>query len=265
MRKNRIMVGSLVFLLLASGLGFLVFQVDWNREAQLSHLPKSELADFESSKGNAPEGERGPPVSTEFAPWGKDVPVLPPPIFTREPLPPHIIEFIQGRTFPAHTPFDHDFLTYLTISHVGFDGETHIGHMIVADSIGDEVLDIFREIYESGFPIYRMQLIDYFDACDIQSMAANNSSAFNFRFIAGTNVISRHGYGMAIDINPVQNPYVRGGNVQPEAGREYLDRSNVRLGMIVRGDAVYQAFTSRGWTWGGNWSSLQDYHHFERR
>jgi len=189
----------------------------------------------------------------------------PEPIFTSEPLPEHIIAQITGVTFHPNTPFPHSHLTYLTITHVGFDGEDHIGHMIVAASIGDEVLDIFREIYESGFPIYSIRLIDYFDACDNLSMAANNSSAFNFRYIANTTTISRHGFGMAIDINPVQNPYVRGGNVLPEAGRAYLDRSDVRPGMIVRGDAVYRAFTSRGWTWGGNWNSLQDYHHFERR
>ena len=96
-------------------------------------------------------------------------------------------------------------------------------------------------------------------------MAANNSSAFNFRTIAGTNTISRHGFGMAIDINPIQNPYVRGNNVLPEAGRAYLNRNDVRPGMIVRGGPVYEAFISRGWIWGGNWNSLQDYHHFERR
>ena len=187
------------------------------------------------------------------------------PIFFREPLPEHIIEFIAGVSFKDYTPFPHSFLTYLTITHVGFDGEDRIGHMIVAAEIGDEVLDIFREIYESGFPIYSMRLIDYFDADDTLSMAANNSSAFNFRHIAGTNVISRHGFGMAIDINPIQNPYARGSKVLPAAGREYLDRSNVRPGMIVRGDAVHRAFTSRGWIWGGNWNTLQDFHHFERR
>jgi len=188
-----------------------------------------------------------------------------PPVFTSEPLPEHIIEFITGRSFSANTTFPYSHLTYLTITHVGFDGEDKTGHMIVAAEIGDEVLDIFREIYESGFPIYRMQLIDYFDASDDLSIAANNSSAFNFRTIAGTNTLSRHAFGMAIDINPIQNPYISGNFVTPAAGREYLDRTNVRPGMIVRGDAVYRAFTSRGWTWGGNWTSIRDYHHFERR
>ena len=187
------------------------------------------------------------------------------PVFTKEPLPEHIIEFITGLTFRDYAPFELCFLTYLTITHVDFNGEDRIGHMIVAAEIGEEVLEIFREIYEARFPIYSIKLIDYFDALDYYSMAANNSSAFNFRYIANTNVISRHGFGMAIDINPLQNPYVRGDNVLPAAGRAYLDRSYVRPGMIVRGDPVYQAFTSRGWTWGGTWTLPRDYHHFERR
>jgi len=187
------------------------------------------------------------------------------PLFTSEPLPNHIIEFITGRSFSENTTFPFSYLTYLTITHVGFDGEDKTGHMIVAAEIGDEVLDIFREIYESGFPIYRMQLIDYFDASDNLSMAANNSHAFNFRNIAGTNILSRHAFGRAIDINPIQNPYISGSYVSPAAGREYLDRTNVRPGMIIKGDAVYRAFTSRGWTWGGDWTSIRDFHHFERR
>ena len=187
------------------------------------------------------------------------------PVFKREPLPEHIIELITGRSFGENTVFSHCFLTYLTVTHVDFNGDDRLGHIIVADEIGDEVLEIFKEIYEAGFPIYRMRLIDFYGADDYYSMADNNSVGFNFRYIAGTRVLSRHAFGMAIDINPIQNPFIRGDIVWPEAGREYLDRSNVRPGMIVPGDAVYTAFTDRGWTWGGNWLVPIDYHHFERR
>lgn len=187
------------------------------------------------------------------------------PVFTSEPLPEHIIDFITDVTFHDNTPFPHSFLAYLTVTHVDFDGQSRIGHMIVADEIALEVLDIFQEIYEAGFPIYSIRLIDYFNADDYLSMKANNSSAFNFRYIANTNRISRHGFGMAIDVNPIQNPYVRGDVVLPAAGRQYLNRDDVRPGMIVRGDAVYEAFISRGWIWGGNWTLPRDYHHFEKR
>ncbi|MCL2378662.1 MAG: M15 family metallopeptidase [Defluviitaleaceae bacterium] len=187
------------------------------------------------------------------------------PIFKREPLPEHIIQQITGVTFHETTPFGYDYLTYLTVTHVNFIGESVLGHLIVAASIGYEVLDIFREIYEGGFPIYSIKLIDYFDASDYLSMAANNSHAFNFRYIAGTTIISRHGFGMAIDINPVQNPYIREDVIWPAAGAEYLDRSYVRPGMIVPGGVAYNAFMSRGWIWGGYWTLPRDYHHFERR
>jgi len=187
------------------------------------------------------------------------------PIFTSEPLPDNIIELITDRSFPERTPFPHSDLVYLTITHVDFYGNDRIGNLIVAAEIGDEVLDIFREIHEYSFPIYRMRLIDFYDTSDYLSMADNNSVAFNFRYIAGTTRISRHGFGMAIDINPIQNPYIRGDTIWPLAGSEYLDRTYIRPGMIVEGDAVYRAFTSRGWIWGGHWTSPIDFHHFERR
>jgi len=186
-------------------------------------------------------------------------------IFKAEPLPDYVLEIIRGRSFRSYTPFDYDFLRYLTITHMDFYGNRRIGNMIVATELADEVLDIFQEIYEYGFPIYRMRLIDFYGTLDYLSMADNNSVAFNFRNIAGTNVLSRHALGRAIDINPIQNPYIRGGTVWPLAGTAYLDRSYVRPGMITRGDIVYRAFTSRGWTWGGIWQSPRDYHHFERR
>lgn len=186
------------------------------------------------------------------------------PVFTMEPLPEDIIRFIEGVSFHYNPHFDHCFLTYLTITFVDFYGQYRTGNMIVAQEIGEEVLDIFREIFEYRFPIYGMRLIDYYDADDYLSMTANNSAAFNFRYIAGTRRLSRHAFGMAIDINPVQNPYIRGGTVWPAAGRYYMDREDIRPGMIVRGDIVYTAFTSRGWTWGGNWRLPRDYHHFER-
>ena len=187
------------------------------------------------------------------------------PIFTMQPLPDHIIRLIDGSSFHAEVPFGFDFLTYLTISHRDFEGNLQQGHMIVAEEIGKEVLEIFEEIFHANFPIERMRLIDFYNALDYYSMADNNSVAFNFRTIAGTNILSRHAFGMAIDINPIQNPYIRGDIIWPADGIEYIDRENIRPGMITPGCPVYTAFISRGWIWGGNWTSPRDYHHFERR
>jgi hypothetical protein len=187
------------------------------------------------------------------------------PTFTAQPLPNDIIEFITGRSFKDNTPFGFEELVYLTMSYINFDGERAVGNMIVAASLGDEVLEIFKELYEAEFPIANMRLIDYYDANDILSMEANNTHSFNFRYIAGTTRISRHGFGAAIDINPVQNPYIRDGAFLPLAGINYLDRENIRPGMIIKGCVVYNAFKSRGWIWGGDWTSPIDYHHFEKR
>lgn len=186
-------------------------------------------------------------------------------IFAAEPLPYHIIQQITGVSFHQNSHFDYCHLAYLTITHVDFYGYSRHGHIIVAVSIADEVLDIFREIYDYGFPIAGMRLIDYYYALDYYSMAANNSVGFNFRYIAGTTTLSRHAWGMAIDINPIQNPFIRGDVILPVAGRYYLDRSDIRPGMIIPGDVVYRAFTSRGWIWGGHWRVPIDYHHFEKR
>ena len=255
---------------------------NYMRECDYDYIDEAGLPTPEDVYDYTGPAETGQPISNDL-PWDEYYPETMPdtneeytlpedypaydfiPIFTREPLPRHIIDQITGVTFHDNTPFDHDYLTYLTVTHVNFDGESIIGHLIVAADIGDEVLEIFQEIYEGRFPIYSIRLIDYFYASDYLSMAANNSHAFNFRYIAGTNIISRHGFGIAIDINPIQNPYIRGDTVWPAAGAAYLDRSYVRPGMIIPGDVVYTAFTSRGWIWGGHWTTPRDYHHFERR
>jgi len=186
-------------------------------------------------------------------------------VFIAEPLTEHIISQISGSSFHENDHFGYDHLAYLTITYMDFYGYSRLGNIIVAMSIADEVLDIFQEIYEGQFPLARVKLIDYYGADDYYSMADNNSVGFNFRVIAGTQTLSRHAWGMAIDINPIQNPFIRDDIIWPLAGSEYIDRSDVRLGMIVPGDVVYNAFVSRGWIWGGHWRVPIDYHHFERR
>ncbi|MCL2044498.1 MAG: M15 family metallopeptidase [Treponema sp.] len=182
-----------------------------------------------------------------------------------EPLSEEIIKKITGKSYKDNASIAYSDLVYLTIPYINFNGESCVGNMIVAAHLGKEVLDIFQELYENRFPIYKMQLIDYYDADDNLSMEDNNTSAFNYRYIANTARISNHGYGIAIDINPVQNPYITNYAILPPAGTGYLDRGYVRKGMIVKGDVCYRAFISRGWTWGGDWSTPKDYQHFEKR
>ncbi|MDQ3570874.1 MAG: M15 family metallopeptidase [Actinomycetota bacterium] len=154
-------------------------------------------------------------------------------------------------------------LRLLSVDHWGFDGRVHRGELVVHRDQAGRVLHVMGQLFEARFPIERMQLVDVYGGDDDRSMAANNTSAFNCRSVSGrAGVWSQHSYGWAVDINPVQNPYVSGGRVSPPAGAVYADRSLRRPGMIHAGDAVVRAFASIGWGWGGNWGSAKDYQHF---
>jgi hypothetical protein len=148
------------------------------------------------------------------------------------------------------------------VTYRGFDGPPHHGRLAVHRRWADEILVVFRRLYRSGFPIRRVRLVDRFGADDRDSMRHDNTSAFNCRYVAGTTTWSQHAYGRAVDINPVENPYVDGTHVSPRRGRRYLDRTDIRPGMIVRGDVVVRAFRRIGWGWGGRWTSAKDYQHF---
>jgi poly-gamma-glutamate synthesis protein (capsule biosynthesis protein) len=166
------------------------------------------------------------------------------------------------RDEPECPPFSA--LRLVRVTHLGFDGRPHTGELVVASEVAHELAAIFEHLYAAHFPIERMELIDGFFADDDASMAANNSSAFNFRFVAGTRVLSHHALGLAIDVNPVQNPWLRGELVDPPAGRAYLDRDHLRPGMIVRPGPVVTAFEAYGWYWGGDFEDTRDYHHFSK-
>ena len=127
-----------------------------------------------------------------------------------------------------------------------------------------DVLAVFGLLYRERFPIRRMEPIDAYHASDEASMAADNTSAFNCRYAvtSGPKHWSAHAYGQAIDVNPVENPYLEGGRVRPAAGRAYLDRTRARAGMAVEGGELVGAFSAAGWSWGGRWSGSPDYQHF---
>jgi hypothetical protein len=153
-------------------------------------------------------------------------------------------------------------LRRLDVSYWDFAGRRRIGSIVVRASAARDVISVFRKLYAVRFPIKRLRLVEAYKGSDDASMAADNTSGFNCRFVEGTRRWSQHAYGLAIDINPVENPYVHGGRVEPPAGRRYLDRSRVRPGMVVSGDVVFRAFAAIGWRWGGHWTSSKDYQHF---
>ncbi|MBO5303883.1 MAG: M15 family metallopeptidase [Lachnospiraceae bacterium] len=159
-------------------------------------------------------------------------------------------------------------LRYLRMLHYDMDGNTYVGEMIVNEKIADTVLEIFKILYENQYPIERMVLVDNYHADDESSMSDNNTSAFNFRQISGSSKLSNHSYGMAIDLNPKYNPYVKtasDGSIicQPENGRNYIDRTQAFPYKIDENDLAYKLFTDAGFTWGGSWNSVKDYQHFE--
>jgi hypothetical protein len=145
------------------------------------------------------------------------------------------------------------------VSHWDFAGEPQVGAVVVASSQAKAILGVFRKLWDARFPIRRLRPVSEYRGSDDASMAADNTSAFNCRFVGGTNRWSMHAYGGAIDVNPVENPYVRGSTVSPAAGRAYLDRSPYRKGMAVSGGVLVRAFAAAGWKWG---ASFGDYQHF---
>lgn len=154
-------------------------------------------------------------------------------------------------------------LRLLDVGYWGFDGVVHRGELVVHRDQAEQVLQVMQRLLDGRFPIERMVLVDAYEGDDDLSVEANNTSAFNCRRVAGSNVWSQHAFGRAIDINPIQNPYVGGsGFIESPGGRAFADRSDVRPGMIVAGDQVVQAFASIGWEWGGNFRNSKDYQHF---
>ena len=150
-------------------------------------------------------------------------------------------------------------LRTVVVSHWGFDGKPRTGRIVVSRRTAPAVVRVFRALWEARFPIRRLQPVSAYRGSDDASMAADNTSGFNCRFVGGTSRWSMHAYGKAIDVNPVENPYVRGRTVSPPAGRAYLDRTRPRKGMAVQGGTLVRAFAAAGWMWG---ASFGDYQHF---
>lgn len=159
-------------------------------------------------------------------------------------------------------PLEH--LKRVSMRYRGFDGKTYSGVLVVHRNAVPAVRVAFSRMFAAGVPIRRMQPIEAYGGSDAKSMAANNTSALNCRRSTGSATSwSRHAYGMAIDINPIENPYVtRSGRVDPIAGKAFTNRARPRPGMLTPGSAGVKAFTTAGWKWGGTWASAKDYQHF---
>jgi D-alanyl-D-alanine carboxypeptidase len=155
-------------------------------------------------------------------------------------------------------------LRRVRLTYWGFDRRAHTGTVVVNADAVRPVVRVFSRLYAARFPIRRMRRIDAYRGVDERSLAADNTAAFNCRYAvaSGPKRWSAHAFGEAIDVNPVENPYLLNGRVHPRAGARYLNRARVRRGMAVRGGLLVRAFAGVGWKWGGRWTGSPDYQHF---
>ena len=169
-----------------------------------------------------------------------------------------------GKSLPDSTKISFSQLRYLTLPYYDFDGEVRMGEMVCNKAIASDLLQVFRTLFAERYPICSIRLVDDFGASDEASMQANNTSCFNYRTIEGSWKLSRHALGMAVDVNPLQNPCVKGTRVRPATAMEFVDRSRDFPHKIDNDDLCKKAFTSRGFRWGGRWRSMKDWQHFEK-
>lgn len=183
-------------------------------------------------------------------------------------IPDTIFELMQGKSYKENCTVPREDLRYLLLLHRNIEGQAMVGEMVVNKAIADDVIEIMQELFLAAYPIEKMRLVDYYDADDEKSMTDNNSSAFNWRYIKGSTKLSNHSTGMAVDINPLYNPYYlsrRGREtIQPQSGKPYLDRTSDYPYKMEVGDLCYELFSSHGFIWGGDWESPKDYQHFEK-
>ncbi len=189
--------------------------------------------------------------------------------FYYEPIPEGIIDKITGVSYVENENISIDDLRYVVLLYNDFNGKTKTGEMICNKKIAQDIVEIFYELYTSGYQIESIRLIDEFGGDDTASMLANNTSCFNYRVVENTTRLSNHAYGLAIDINPFYNPYITYGkdgsvHVSPEGSEAYADRSQAFPYKIDENDLAYKLFKAHGFKWGGDWNSVKDYQHFER-
>ena len=188
--------------------------------------------------------------------------------FSAQTIPDSIWQCMQGRSYHTNPTIGRDDLRYLRVRHYDAEGKRHEGEIICNKRIADKLLVIFRELYAHRYPIQRIRLADDYDGDDERQMRDNNTSCFNYRTMSGSQRLSKHARGLAIDINPLYNPYVRHRKdgtttVEPATAKAYADRSR-RFGYkIEKGDLCHRLFLRHGFTWGGSWRSSKDYQHFE--
>ncbi len=186
--------------------------------------------------------------------------------FTVAPISDEVFARMDGKSYKKNCTIPRDELRYIRVLHKNFESDILTGELVMHESIADEICEIFHELYQADYPIERMRLVDDYDADDRASMVDNNTSGFNFRVVAGTNTLSNHARGLALDINPYYNPYCipSTGYVSPPGASAYANRSADFPYKIEEEDLLYNLFIEHGFRWGGHWDNQKDYQHFEK-
>ena len=177
---------------------------------------------------------------------------------------------IQGNSWRVGCPVGLEDLRYLRVRYRDFRAVSRRGELIVHKDVAKEVVEIFESLYVLGYPISKMRLVSVYKGNDWQSIEADNTSAFNCRNATGSKKWSKHSYGKAIDLNPIENPYIsRKGHISHKASLKYKKRvhkksSPANKAVLRKDDKVVKIFKSHGWKWGGDWSTIKDYQHFSK-
>lgn len=189
--------------------------------------------------------------------------------FFYEPITDKIKARINGLSYKEDCTVPYEDLRYLNVLYCNFEGESTTGEIICNKAIAQDLVEIFYELYINDYPIEKIKLIDEYNADDDLSCADNNTSSFNYRVVGGTTNLSKHALGLAIDINPFYNPYVTYPNgverISPPGSEPYANRNADLPYMIKKGDLCYNLFIQHGFTWGGEWKTLKDYQHFQKK
>ena len=186
-------------------------------------------------------------------------------VFVSEPIPFEIQERMKDVSLPQDARIDISDLRYLTLPYYDFEGQVQQGEMVCNVKIAKDLIAVFRELFEKQYQFCSIRLIDDFGGSDEASMLANNTSCFNYRTKSGSSALSSHALGLAIDVNPMQNPFVKRGKVYPETATDFVDRNLDFAHKIDTQDACYKSFKAHGFRWGGLWRSAKDYQHFEKK
>lgn len=186
-------------------------------------------------------------------------------VFVSEPIPFEIQERMKDVSLPQDARIDISDLRYLTLPYYDFEGQVQQGEMVCNMKIAKDLIAVFRELFEKQYQFCSIRLIDDFGGSDEASMLANNTSCFNYRTKSGSSALSSHALGLAVDVNPMQNPFVKRGKVYPETATDFVDRNLDFAHKIDTQDACYKSFKAHGFRWGGLWRSAKDYQHFEKK